>query len=108
MTSSPRYSPYFVLVAIRFTKIRKTMFYFFDRDKVKKNESFYITTMYSRFLSRFGEEMLSQIGVSNKDIVLPSLLGKETLINPLIYIIYMIYFSDSAVNFLKLNPLSNN
>lgn len=94
--------------AIRFTKIRKTMFYFFDRDKVEKNDSFLTTTMYSRFLSRFGEEMLSQIGVSNKDIVLPSLLGEETLINPLIYIIYMIYFSDSAVNFLKLNPLSSN
>ncbi|WP_158659180.1 hypothetical protein [Paenibacillus polymyxa] len=41
--------------------------------------------MYSKFLSRFGEEMLSQIGLSDQDIVLPSLWGKEALINPLIY-----------------------
>ncbi|ALA44035.1 hypothetical protein NLX82_27420 [Paenibacillus sp. A3M_27_13] len=67
--------------------------------------------MYSKFLSRFGEEMLSQIGLSDQDIVLPSLWGKEALINPLIYIIYMIYFSDSVANFLKLKSdegLSNN
>ncbi|OMF71531.1 hypothetical protein [Paenibacillus peoriae] len=97
--------------AIRFTKIRKNMFYFLNRDKVEQTHSFYTTTMYSKFLSRFGEEMLSQIGLSNQDIVLPSLWGKEALINPLIYIIYMIYFSDSVANFLKLKSdegLSNN
>ncbi|AUO07087.1 hypothetical protein NS115_01145 [Paenibacillus jamilae] len=89
--------------AIRFTRIRKTMFYFLKRDKVEQTHSFYTTIMYSKFLNRFGEETLSQIGLSDQDIVLPSLLGEEALINPLIYIIYMIYFSGSTDEFIKFN-----
>lgn len=69
--------------AIRFTKIRKNMFYFLNRDKVEQTHSFYTTTMYSKFLSRFGEEMLSQIGLSDQDIVLPSLWEKRRWLIPL-------------------------
>jgi hypothetical protein len=84
-----------------FSVVREKMSILFSNEGISNGNSFYKYRITNKFNQRFNEAFIKQIGRSNETMKVSLFWNTKESIDPLFYVLFMIYFSDSVAHFLE-------